>query len=446
MQSLINEAPRMLDVPPLQWVLLVLSVFFCAILAGASGTGGGALYMPVLVIFTSSAHAAVPLAKVTILGCAVAALMPMLNQRHSNNRQRHIINFEIALLIEPATLLGATFGVCLNIVLPAPAILLCLVVVCGLTLRRTIQKGFSQLKNEQRESKSDREFELNLLPLPQHEMERGLMSSSSSSATSTCTPRRVEEVKSKIPVTEILLLGLDWAVNIAGLTVAGGAAALVCGQTYQRLATFSLILFHIGFLWLVTRRFLGIRRRRQLAGIEETSVEEGGDDWMRPRKLLKYILLGAFIGTLAGTLGIGGGLIKGPLLMAIGLSSYSAVATSTYMVVFTASTNSANYLQRQLEAWVTGRWIIQAVGSLTTRWLNKKYNKQSVTTFILASAIGLGLISMTFSSIYNMLKNDTFAGRNTSDGLTIEQACRHLDVTPFQWFLSHKILPLLKHQ
>ena len=57
MQSLINEAPRMLDVPPLQWVLLVLSVFFCAILAGASGTGGGALYMPVLVIFTSSAHA-----------------------------------------------------------------------------------------------------------------------------------------------------------------------------------------------------------------------------------------------------------------------------------------------------------------------------------------------------------------------------------------------------
>ena len=86
------------------------------------------------------------------------------------------------------------------------------------------------------------------------------------------------------------------------------------------------------------------------------------------------------------------------------------------------------------------------MGSLTTRWLNKKYNKQSVTTFILASAIGLGLVSMTFSSIYNMLKNDTFAGRNTSDGLTIEQACRHLDVTPFQWFLSHKILPLLKHQ
>ena len=218
----------------------------------------------------TSVFRAVPLAKVTILGCAVAALMPMLNQRHPRCRQRHIINFEIALLIEPATLLGATCGVCLNIVLPAPVILLCLVVVCGLTLRRTILKGFSQLKNEHQESKSDREFELTLLPPPDHEMERGLMSGSSSSATSTCTPRRAEKVERKIPVTEILLLALDWAVNIGGLTVAGGAAALVCGQTYQRLAIFSLILFHIGFLCLVTRRFLSIRVR-QLGLIDSAS-------------------------------------------------------------------------------------------------------------------------------------------------------------------------------
>ena len=53
----------------------------------------------------------------------------------------------------------------------------------------------------------------------------------------------------------------------------------------------------------------------------------------------------AFIsGTMAGLLGIGGGLILGPLLLQLGLHPVVSTATSNFLVLFTSSSTSIQFI------------------------------------------------------------------------------------------------------
>jgi len=55
-------------------------------------------------------------------------------------------------------------------------------------------------------------------------------------------------------------------------------------------------------------------------------------------------LLAAFVGCVAGLLGLGGGELMAPLLLVIGMLPTVASATSACMVLFTSSSNIAHYL------------------------------------------------------------------------------------------------------
>ena len=55
-------------------------------------------------------------------------------------------------------------------------------------------------------------------------------------------------------------------------------------------------------------------------------------------------MVSACAGVLAGLLGIGGGLVKGPLLLELGMRPQAAAATSGFMVLFTASSTTLQFL------------------------------------------------------------------------------------------------------
>ena len=55
------------------------------------------------------------------------------------------------------------------------------------------------------------------------------------------------------------------------------------------------------------------------------------------RAIVRYPSLCMFAGVAAGLLGIGGGMVKGPLLLEMGVLPQVASATSATMILFTAS-------------------------------------------------------------------------------------------------------------
>ena len=59
-----------------------------------------------------------------------------------------MIAFEVALMMEPMTMMGACAGVLLNKIFPGWLITLMLVAVLGLTTQRTLQKGIAAWRKE----------------------------------------------------------------------------------------------------------------------------------------------------------------------------------------------------------------------------------------------------------------------------------------------------------
>lgn len=115
--------------------------------------------------------------------------------------------------------------------------------------------------------------------------------------------------------------------------------------------------------------------------------------------------LSFFAGFCAALLGIGGGLIKGPLLIAIGLTPVSAVSTSNYMILFTSSTNIILY-------WLAGRLDLKSgalftpatfAGGVLGVWILRSFfskpQKQCYLTYLLAAVVCLGAVLMTATNV-----------------------------------------------
>lgn len=132
---------------------LISLAALCAVLASVAGTGGGSLMIPVFSLaFPDDVHRAVPLSKMAVFGVALGAscvnfadayasiLAPSASAailKREGKTLESRINFRLASLIQPATLLGCIFGVICNILLSSLAITFFLVIVLGYTSYKT---------------------------------------------------------------------------------------------------------------------------------------------------------------------------------------------------------------------------------------------------------------------------------------------------------------------
>eukprot|EP01068_Selenidium_serpulae_P008184 Selendium_serpulae@DN4909_c0_g1_i2.p1 len=230
-----------------------------------------------------------------------------------------------------------------------------------------------------------------------------------------------------VPWRYILILVGMWAINSLVLSLCGGPPALLCGNTWQKGGIAGLLVFHFAYVAVFGYRLRSYRKQREAVGIWEAPVADGGLQWVNMRSLTWYPFLSFLAGVAAGCLGIGGGLIKGPLMLAIGLSPMSATTTATYMILFTASTNSLLYALLGRMEMYPSLWFYlvsftaAVVGTLMIIYLMRHFKHESYVTFILAATIVISLFSMVSSSAFNYLHGD-----NKGHTLTLEDACEHL--------------------
>lgn len=203
-------------------------------------------------------------------------------------------------------------------------------------------------------------------------------------------------------VVSVVFLVVDSVLNVVLLTLAGGPVALFCGGPLQQAALLFLISFHVLGTFLYARWLLRSQRKRAAKG-QTPAAGLSVEDSLTSATAFVYPLLSLLAGVLAGSIGIGGGLIKGPLLLEIGLSPMAAISTANFMIFFTSSANTLQYaILGRLElaeslCFLCTAGLAGAVGLLCVYQFMKRTHRQSYLTFFLAFVTLLSLSSMVAS-------------------------------------------------
>merc|ERR1712137_461869 len=95
-------------------------------------------------------------------------------------------------------------------------------------------------------------------------------------------------------------------------------------------------------------------------------------------------------GVTAGLLGIGGGMVIGPLFLAIGMQPQVGTSSCAFMILFTALSGVVQYLAAGY------------LGQLGQRGVNKilkATGRPSIIIFLLAAIIGSACVSMTVAGV-----------------------------------------------
>lgn len=126
---------------------------------------------------------------------------------------------------------------------------------------------------------------------------------------------------------------------------------------------------------------------------------------------IRYSSICSLAGVAAGLLGIGGGMVKGPLLLEMGVDPQVSAATAATMILFTSSATMTQFLLFRV---ISTNAAIQfaflgmvgaLIGQKAIGAVLKKYKRVSVITFSLAVVIGASCLLMGLTGIIQVNKD-----------------------------------------
>lgn len=412
-------------------------IFLGGVLAAGGGLGGGGIFIPALVLVAGfSPHVAIPVSKITIFGVAIGGLAVNYSKRHPS-ADRPLISYDTAMILEPATLLGTVIGVFFNVVFPAWLIVIFLVLLLTYAAKRTLAKGRRlRAKELQRDADSGVAGEVIMGDVKasdsadsleggtddgddhnKEEEEYGGEEEDDDAASTDADALDAIYARERrsIPWGVVGLLTGTLAVVSVLVFLKGGtdgssAAGVRCGTFVYWL----LVLLVVPFLGVVTHR-IGLHLQAQHAEKERLGYRyaEGDVRWTR-RMVTRFPPVAVLAGVAAGFLGIGGGMVKGPLMIELGMVPSVAAATSSFMIVFTSFSTSFQYVvlgrMPEFAWWYFLLGLVSAVlGHKGVGYMLRRYRKQSYVSFLIAGAIVVSVVAMAALEILQV-KEDVDEG------------------------------------
>ncbi|KAL7679762.1 putative transmembrane protein TauE [Plasmopara halstedii] len=466
---------------PFTWkdVVATIIALLSTALGSGCGVGGGGLLVPLYICFYGlSPKHAIPLSKATIFGNALSSYFYNFYRMHPADARLPLINYQVASIMEPTTLIGTIFGVMMNHIFPDWLILVLLISLlsfithktfvrgnklhekeanqqlavfksatkCGLddekrghqwliyrtfdaeiAARRWLEKTRSNKKLREIKAQDHADFK-SLPPLHQHQLSSSdaLLSGLDQHDFGTfdldddemLQKRKVIEQceRKKFPLKYVIPMVISWLVVLVQSMLRGGhgtssVVGVICNSTKFWILTFLPLLVPISItLWVGHQ----LRLQNRLKVMWNYPFIEGEIHWIKKR-IIVFPALCSLAGMCAGLLGIGGGMVKGPIMLEMGILPPVQSATASFMILFTSSSTTLQFAingqfpgERQYDyiMWFAFMGCIGGFcGQSIVALLVKKYKRESIMVYLLAMMIGSSALAMSIIGLKSTIQD-----------------------------------------
>lgn len=391
---------RMLCIPrdlASQWnwreVICTILIIVTAMLSAAAGMGGGGVYVPLLLLLLGlSTKEAVPLSQAMIVGGAVVNVLMFCGERNPKYPHRPKIDYDVIMMMNPGLAAGVTIGVMAHLISPQWLIVSTLIVTLVITLQKTATKGIAAWKKES----------------------AALAAQASSNSGDSSGGQQIQLKftdfssfrKFAMDNTKpMMLIGGCWAVFF----LLNLMKAEQCTTTYW-LQLLGMMLLCFAF----TAAGVTVIKTRDMSDANADGLLE----WT-PTTMWLYPLFSVVAGFLGGFLGIGGGIIMGPLLLELGMSAEANQATTAMFVFLSSSLATIQFIvlgktMPQFVFWFT-TWVVLStfIGQTLIDYALRRYQRTSLIVLSIAGIIAGSLVMMSFigvAEVYNDIQRGADMG------------------------------------
>nr|XP_043612013.1 sulfite exporter TauE/SafE family protein 3-like [Erigeron canadensis] len=384
------------------WKIVTGTFITCcgAVFGSVGGVGGGGIFVPMLsLIMGFDPKSATATSKCLVMGVAVSTVYHNMKLRHPT-LDMPMIDYDLALLLQPMLMLGVSTGVTLNVMFAEWMVtLLIIILFIGISIR-SFRRGVETWRKETivkkeaakcLESNEGADVEYKLLPGGPSDgiiVEQEPIQSSKHEVT----------LLANICWKETGLLVFVW-VAFLGLQI-GMNYTSACSILYWVL-NLSQVPISLG---VSGYEVVGLYRGTRTISSKGVSVTKLGAG-----QLAFYVALGFLSGMIGGLLGIGGGMIIAPLFLELGIPPQVSSATAMFAMMFSSSMSAVEYylLKRFPVSYALYLFIVAAIATLFGQKVVRKrimrLGRVSLIIFVLAFTIFISTICLGGVGISNMI-------------------------------------------
>lgn len=373
-------------------------------LAAGGGVGGGGILVPTYILLLEyPVKHAISLASVTVFGGAVANNLLNARKKHPDHSKRSVIDWELILQLEPMAILGALVGALLKDLIPDLILSIMMVLFLAVTAYETLSKAYKlhQRENAVRPKATDGMGETTpLMEIPSTKTTLGETETERADETGSSRAAIFSAVKLTSLFALITILNL--VSSSPGYSGGGPIRFDACGPKCFWTTLVVMILMLLIFALY--------QRRDLLSKIDMGNIVYSDIVWTE-QNTISYPCYAILAGLMAGLFGIGGGMIKGPLMLALGVHPAVASATTACMILFTSSTATVTYMAHGLLVpdyavfCLLVGFASTVVGQTMMSVLLKRYKRHSYIAYSIGIVVAVSAVAMAIESVVAVTSN-----------------------------------------
>ncbi|KAL0873678.1 hypothetical protein Bca101_023383 [Brassica carinata] len=343
--------------------------FMAALISSAGGIGGGGLFIPIMTIVAGfDLKTASSFSAFMVTGGSIANVISSLFGGKA------LLDYDLALLLEPCMLLGVSIGVICNRVLPEWLITVLFAVFLAWSSLKTCRNGVKYWKIESDTARGKGH--------ERPEKGRGETGEDTKSLKAPLLEALENRNKTKLPWTKLGVLIVVWASFFVIYLLRGNKDGKIpLALVFTKLAL-SRTDSH-------QERFSNNQKDQEVTTRLDQSTR------------FMFPVMSFLAGLLGGIFGIGGGMLISPLLLQAGIPPQITAATTSFMVFFSATMSAVQYLllgmQNTEAAYLFSLicFIASLLGLVLVQKAVAQFGRASIIVFSVGTVMSLSTVLMT---------------------------------------------------
>lgn len=218
------------------------------------------------------------------------------------------------------------------------------------------------------------------------------------------------EKEKKTPTDKVVILSV-MVVVVVGLNLLKGGGGMSpigveCGSQSYWALTAVILAWIMGIsLWMRAELIEKWKLKRRV----NYKFIPGDIEWNEKNTII-YPSLCFFAGFFAGMFGVGGGIVKGPLMLQMGVHPLVASGTTAVMIMFTSVAATTMFIAFGTLTWDYA-WFLFVVGLITTTigqfgvgYLVDKYKRYSYISMSIGAVVLISTVLMGLQSIFSLIE------------------------------------------